>query len=75
MTLSTRIEKLERRQGPDEETRWLRSLSDEELEAQLAELYRQIRMDLAGRGIDCAGLSDHDVAARLEAELNQEISA
>jgi hypothetical protein len=79
MTVATRLTRLEGRLGGNDTERWLRSLTDEELDAEIAELVSEAKGILAARGVDCADLSTSEVAAHLadlgrpQNEINQVI--
>lgn len=66
-SVETRIDKLESCFGADDKERYLRSLSDEELEAQIAELTKQLAAVLAQRGVDASQMTTTEVIARVEA--------
>ena len=64
--LRSRISKLENHFGADDIDRWLRSLTDEELEAALAEVHLELRRRLEAFGEDAAQMTDEEVVRRLE---------
>lgn len=55
-SIRARVERLEQRGGEDETSRWLRSLTDEELEAEIERVHGQCRIVLTDCGIDCTNL-------------------
>ena len=73
MTFASRLSRLEGRLGTDSTERLIRSLSDEELDAQIAELTAAAQRALVAHQVDCSEMSIDEVIARLEAlENNQE---
>ncbi len=68
--LASRVDRLEMRRGADGTERWLRSLSDEQLAAEIARLDEKARHCLEERGVRCADMPITDVLARLEAFAN-----
>ncbi len=68
--LGIRISKLEGALGADDIERRVRSLSDEQLDAEIARLDEKARHCLEERGVRCADMPITDVLARLEAFAN-----
>ena len=63
--LATRLAKIENSLGADDMDRRIRSLSDEELDAEIAVLDAKARHCLEIRGVPCADMDIHDVLHRL----------
>ncbi len=63
--LATRLTKLEDSLGDDDVDRWIRSLTDEELKAEIAALDARARQCLEVRGVPCADMDIKDVLDRL----------
>jgi hypothetical protein len=78
MSVSARLCRLEGRFGADDTERWLRSLTDEQLDADLDGLLSAAKLLLSDRGIECSDMATGEVIARLEeverSEINQERS-
>lgn len=66
MTLQTRIAKLENARGKDDFERWVRTLTDEQLEAEIAKLDIRLRQHLEQHGVECTDMPIKDVMAQLE---------
>lgn len=64
--LAKRIDRLEGTLGADDTDRWLRTLTDEELEAEIERLGVKARQYLEAMGVPCADIEIKDVVARLE---------
>ena len=64
--LQTRISKLEGQLGANDRERWLRSLTDEQLEARIAELDNECRALLTAQGVACDDMPIKEVIAHLE---------
>lgn len=62
-----RVQRLEQRKGEDETDRRLRSLSDEELDEEIARVDAQCRVFLARCGIECVGMPIDQVIVHLTA--------
>ena len=63
--LARRLTKLEGSLGYDDRDRWIKSLSDEELDAEIAALDSKARHCLEIRGVACADRDIKDVLDRL----------
>lgn len=68
-TIKQRVSKLEGHLGATEFDRWLKTASDEQLEARIAEVHAEIRRRLEEIGIACAGLSSRELLALAEQHL------
>ena len=64
--MEARVTKLEGRMGKDDLDRWVRCLSDEELEGRLVEYNKRIRGCLTTAGVACQGLDTKALLALLE---------
>lgn len=64
-TLANRLTKIEKSLGDDDMDRWIKSLTDEELEAEIAALGAKARHDLELRGVPSADMDIKDVLDRL----------
>jgi hypothetical protein len=64
-TLATRLGKLESKLGGDDMERYLRSLSDEELEARIREIHGRLRAMLTSHGQECGSMPIQEVVDRL----------
>jgi len=61
MTLANRISKLEAVHGMDDRDRWLNSLSDDELDAEIIRVAAQLKASLVADGYPCADWSNEQV--------------
>lgn len=71
-SLNARLARIEHERGSDPLDRWLRSLSDEELDAEIVRVTDEIRGELKARGIAC-GNAGTDELIHMAREL--EVSA
>ena len=65
--ITARIDKLEKSRGGDETERWLRSLTDEQLEAEIARCDAKCREVLSAHGVDPSGMSTDALVPTLQA--------
>ena len=65
--LASRADRLEMRRGADGTESWLRSLSDEQLAAEIERCDAKCRHVLSAHGVDPSGLSTNDLVRALQA--------
>lgn len=65
-SLPNRLAKLEAIQGKDDLDRRINSLTEEQIEARIAELTMRLRHDLMTAGVDCTALADDQCVAMLK---------
>lgn len=65
--LASRVDRLEMRRGANGDERWLRSLSDEQLAAEIKRCDAKCRDVLSAHGVDPSGLSTDELVPALEA--------
>jgi hypothetical protein len=65
--LASRVDRLEMRRGADGTERWLRSLSDEQLAAEIARCDAKCREVLSAHGVDPSDMSTDDLLPALQA--------
>lgn len=68
--LASRVDRLEMRRGADSTERWLRSLSEEQLAAEIARCDAKCRKVLSAHGVDPSGMSTEDLVPALQALEN-----